>query len=205
MRSVLSTVLLLFVIAVGQVGAVELTAAQAQLIFSVGKGISARDGVTVVKQTVHIGEVDVVFNVTRDALGTIIARPEVSATNANAGIAQVSISTDTDLTTGGLVPKSVVQINTDNTIVGYVLSRTGDGAISELFRGDGFRNPNSPFYRNINSLLVERSEKYFANNEFEQGTDFYIGNLFSALSWIHLPAGTGTTQGKPVSPYRPGG
>ena len=113
MRAVLNTALLLLAFAVGQAGAAELTAAQAQQIMGAAQQAPAGGAAVEVKLTIDGNEV--VFTVTRDRVGNIIARPVSPPGTATGGIAQASIGS-TVANSGALVANSLVQVNALSTI-----------------------------------------------------------------------------------------
>lgn len=182
MRAILSTALLLIAFAVGA-GAIELTAAQAQQIL--GAAQQVKPGGEGMQVTLNLGGKDVVFTVTRDAVGNITALPA----DKGAGIAQASIGSTVG-STGALVPNSLVQINSDQSIVTYSLALNADGTIANL-------------YRPGQSLAIAPVVGIPPADETPGGGGGDVGTPASFTLTIVLPAGTSPGQYRPASPSAP--
>lgn len=196
MRTILSIALLLIAFVIGQadaaqmpdrdggkrtqVGAAELTAAQAQLIMSVA-ATAPKDGTTTVDVTLTIGTAQVVFKVTRDAVGNVIARPVPGSDSG--GIAQISFGTET-APDGSLVPRVMVQVNTDLTVKSQSVS-VANGVITAF---------------GTDATLAGTSTSGGAAPVIAY---FTVASSFTFLFKLTLPAGA--NPGQSASPARPGG
>lgn len=184
MRTILSTALLLIAFAAGQAGAIELTAAQAQQLL--GAAQQAKAGGEGTQVTLNLGGKDVVFTVTRDAVGNITAVPA----DTGAGIAQASIGSTVG-STGALVPSSLVQVNSDRSIVTYNLALNADGTIANL-------------YRPGQSLAVAPVVGIPPADDVTPGAGGGgVGTPAGFTLTIVLPAGTAPGQYRPASPSAP--
>ena len=128
MRAVLNIALLLFAFAVGQGAAADLPVDQARLIMTAAAS-APNDGTTVVTATLTINGNQVVFNVTRDRVGNVIARPVVAGDANASGIAQISFGTTTSAN-GALVPHVMVQVNADLSVKSQSVSLDANGSIT---------------------------------------------------------------------------
>lgn len=187
MRTVLSTALLLFAFAVGQAGAAELTAAQAQQIMGAAQQAPAGGAAVEVKLTIDGNEV--IFAVTRDAVGNIIARPTSAPGTATGGIAQASIGS-TVADSGALVANSLVQVNTDQSVVTYNITLNNDGTIASLYRpGQALAGTLPPAAGPVATKSPDDTPKG--------------GSASSFTLTIVLPAGTKPSESRPTSPSSP--
>jgi hypothetical protein len=182
MRTILSTALLLIAFAAGQAGAAELTAAQAQQIL--GAAQQAKAGGDAVEVKLTIDGQEIVFKVTRDAVGNIVARPVPTGDSAKAGIAQASIGS-TVADSGALVPNSLVQVNTDQTVVTYNITLNQDGTIANLYRpGQALANGLPPA-----APVADKKDD----------APVFVGGGGGFTLTITLPAGTSPGQSRPPS------
>ena len=187
MRAVLNTALLLLAFAVGQAGAAELTAAQAQQIMGAAQQAPAGGAAVEVKLTIDGNEV--VFTVTRDRVGNIIARPVSPPGTATGGIAQASIGS-TVANSGALVANSLVQVNADQSVVTYNITLNNDGTIASLYR------PGQALASN----LPPATEPVAPDQKNGNGNG---GGSSSFILTVVLPAGTSPGQGRPPSQSAP--
>lgn len=189
MRTVLNTALLLLAFAVGQVDAAELTAAQAQQIMGAAQQAPAGGAAVEVKLTIDGKEV--IFAVTRDAVGNIIARPAAAPGAATGGIAQASIGS-TVADSGALVANSLVQVNADQSIVSYNITLNKDGTIASLYR------PGQALASNLPPATQSAASDQKNGNANGGG-----GGSSSFILTIVLPAGTSPGQSRPPSQSAP--
>lgn len=178
MRAILNIALLLIAFAIGQGAAADLPVDQARLIMAAAAS-APKDGTTAVTATLTINGNQVVFNVTRDGVGNVIARPVVAGDTKAGGIAQISFGTVTQ-GDGSLVPQVMVQVNTDLTVKSQSISTNPDGTISSF---------------GLNATLVARSGTGTA-----PVTATYRGTSSFTFNFT-LPAGANPGQvASPASP-----
>lgn len=195
MRHFLFAVLLTAVLGIGSVNAADLTAAE------VGQLISLSDAALKANQTsvtISVGGTSLELTISRDSLGTLIARPKIPGQDL--GISQICIQTQ--LQPGGLrIPKSMLVIGSDLAIRSFSLQTTVSGSndvsVSSMSQvgvfsggsaGGGGSNPAG----GINSQ----------NNNNNGGTpgsrlDQWVSNQFpgyTSASQLNLPAGAGTSE-----------
>ena len=124
-----------FVFAIGTLTAGDLTTAQAQQLVSAAQ--SAKPGAKPSEATLSIDGKNVVFTVTCDAVGNVIARPVPGPDSAGVTISQVSIQMRANAK-GILMPASLVVVSSNQTIVSYSVQLNQDGTIASLFQAGTF-------------------------------------------------------------------
>jgi hypothetical protein len=201
MRRRLCAVLCSCILGLGSLMAGELTTAQAQQLASAAQ--SAQAGGKPVEATLAIGGKNVVFTVTRDAVGNVIARPIPGPDSAGIGISQVSIQMRADAS-GVLVPVTLVVISSTQTVASYSVQVNADGSIASLyqagnFAGGGAGAAPTPVVGGIGSPASGRTTAVVATSTAPAGppADRYPGFTSGQLP---LPAGAGTGE---VSQSRP--
>jgi len=118
----------------GSMSASEISIAQAQLLVNAAQ--KAKPNGEAEKITLSIEGKEVVFTVTRDAVGNVIARPVPGGDGKGISVNQVSIQMRAD-DKGNMQPKSIVVISDMNTITGYQIQLNTDGSLAKLFSGTG--------------------------------------------------------------------
>lgn len=132
MRRCLCAVLLSCFLALGTTGSLtagDLTTAQAQQLVSAGQ--SAQPNGKAAEATLSIDGKNVVFTVTRDALGNVTATPVPGPDSAGITIGLVKIQFKVD-SKGLLTPTSLMVVTSSQTITSYSLKLNEDGTIANL-------------------------------------------------------------------------
>lgn len=190
MRSSFRTALLSLALIAGTglagASAGELTTAQFQQLVSASQGASADKPAQV---TLTIGTTAVVFNVTRDAVGNVIARPVPGPATAALTISQVSISTTVD-DRGAVVPSLITVISNSQAIQSYNVQVNPDGTLASVtpvgtFAPVGKGKPGAP----------EGEETPPAGGG---GGGFVLANQFDSGGNSNPPPGAGTTDVSPA-------
>ena len=135
MRRCLCAMLFSVIFAVGTLTAGDLSTAQAQQLVSAAQ--NATPGAKPSEATLSIDGKNVVFTVTRDAVGNVIARPIPGPDSAGVTISQVSIQMRADKN-GLLTPASLVVVSTNQTIASYSVQLNQDGTIASLYQAGTF-------------------------------------------------------------------
>jgi hypothetical protein len=188
MRRCLCTLLLSCVLGVTGLTAGELTTAQAQQLVSAAQ--AAQPG-KAVEATLAIGGKNVVFTVTRDAVGNVIARPIPGPDSAGIGIAQVSVQLKADAD-GVLVPTTVVVVSSSQTVASYSVQLNPDGTIASLYQAGGLggaRGPSQP--KPVVGGIGSRNPDIIAAGTAPLPVDRYPGFTSGQLP---LPAGARTGE-----------
>jgi hypothetical protein len=191
MRRCLCAVLLSCILGVASITAGELTTAQAQQVVSAAQ--TAQPGGKPVEATLAIDGKNVVFTVTRDAVGNVIARPIPGPDSAGIGIAQISIQMHADAS-GVLTPTVVVVISTTQTVASYSVQLNADGTIASLYQAGGLggtaRGPSQP--KPVVGGIGSRDAAVAAAGGYSRlPEDLYPKFTSGQLS---LPAGAGTGE-----------
>lgn len=140
MRRPLCALLLSCVLGVAGLTAAELTTAQAQQLVSAAQNVQpGKEG----SATLAIAGKDVGFTVTRDAVGTAIARPVPGPDSKDIDIAQVTIQF-TSVPNGTLTPTTVVLISNSQNVVSYVVQLNQDGTIASIYQPGGLGGGGGP-------------------------------------------------------------
>lgn len=121
--------------AIGTLTAGDLTTAQAQQLVSVAQ--SATPGAKPSEATLSIDGKNVVFTVSCDAAGNVIARPIPGPDSAGVTISQVSIQMRAN-SKGMLMPASLVMVSSNQTVVSYSVQLNQDGTIASLYQAGTF-------------------------------------------------------------------
>ena len=189
-----------FTVAAGTLTAGDLTTAQTQQLVSAAQ--STKPGAKPSEATLLIDGKNVVFTVTRDAVGNVIARPIPGPDSAGVTISQVSIQMRADKN-GLMLPASLVMVLNNQTIISYSVQLNPDGTIAKLHQagtvtngagagvaaksvegGIGGGNDDAK----LTKALATTTTKESATAE---KTDRYPGFTSGQLS---LPAGAGTGE-----------
>lgn len=133
MRRCLCAVLLSCALAFGSLNAADLSVPQAQLLINEAQKAAADKPV---KVTLVIDGKSVVFNVTRDALGYVNARPEADPANAGLTISQISIQMQAN-DKGLLKPTSIAVVSSNLLVTVYPVKLNDDGSIAGLGQPTG--------------------------------------------------------------------
>ncbi len=131
MRHLICAALLTAVLGFGSGQAADFTAAQTEQLVSLAQSVTKGTSKDV---PILIGGVNVLFSVSRDAVGNLTARPKADPANANLGISQINIQMKTN-PDGTMEPKSMLLIGSDQTITSYALVLNKDGSISQSQSG----------------------------------------------------------------------
>ena len=126
-----------FTVAVGTLTAGDLTTAQTQQLVSAAQ--STKPGAKASEATLLIDGKNVVFTVTRDAVGNVIARPIPGPDSAGVIISQVSIQMRADKN-GMMLPASLVMVLNNQTILSYSVQLNADGTIAKLHQAGTVTN-----------------------------------------------------------------
>ena len=126
-----------FTVAAGTLTAGDLTTAQTQQLVSAAQ--STKPGAKPSEATLLIDGKNVVFTVTRDAVGNVIARPIPGPDSAGVTISQVSIQMRADKN-GLMLPASLVMVLNNQTIISYSVQLNPDGTIAKLHQAGTVTN-----------------------------------------------------------------
>jgi hypothetical protein len=189
-----------FTVAAGTLTAGDLTTAQTQQLVSAAQ--STKPGAKPSEATLLIDGKNVVFTVTRDAVGNVIARPIPGPDSAGVTISQVSIQMRADKN-GLMLPASLVMVLNNQTIISYSVQLNPDGTIAKLHQagtvtnGAGAGVAAKPVEGGIgggnDGAKLTRASTTTTTKESAtaEKTDRYPGFTSGQLS---LPAGAGTGE-----------
>jgi hypothetical protein len=200
MRHCLVAALLSLILGSGGLVAGDLTTAQAQQLISAAQG--AVPGGKPAEATLSIDGKPVVFNVTRDAVGNVIARPVPGPDSAGIAISQVSIQMRVDAS-GHLQPTSLVVVSSSQTIASYSVQLNPDGTIANLYQAGTFSggavgsSPAQPVVGGIGGGQEAGDPALVRVQSLSAPSDRFPA--FTA-GQLPLPAGAGTAE---VSQSRP--
>jgi hypothetical protein len=192
MRSSFRTALLsLALIAGSGVGAAsaqagELTTAQFQQLVSASQGASADKPAQV---TLTIGTTPVVFNVSRDAVGNVIARPVPGPATAGLTISQISISSTVN-DQGTVVPTQITVISNSQAIQSFNVQVNPDGTLASVTPVGTF----APVGKDTGKPGAGEGE----NPPAAGGGGFVLANQFDSGGNSNPPPGAGTTDASPA-------
>lgn len=193
-----------FTAAANALTAGDLTTAQTQQLVSAAQG--TKPGAKPSEANLSLDGKNVVFAVTRDAVGNVIARPIPGPDSAGVTISQVSIQMRADKS-GMMLPASLVVVLSNQTIVSYSVQSNPDGTIAALNQvgtvtggagagvvaksveggiGTGAGNGNADA-----KLLTASTTTTTKESATTEKTDRYPGFTSGQLS---LPAGAGTGE-----------
>lgn len=189
-----------FTVAAGTLTAGDLTTAQTQQLVSAAQ--STKPGAKPSEATLLIDGKNVVFTVTRDAVGNVIARPIPGPDSAGVIISQVSIQMRADKN-GMMLPASLVTVLNNQTILSYSVQLNPDGTIAKLHQagtvtngagaGIAAKSIEGGIGGNDDAKLTKASTTISTSKEpvKTDKTDRYPGFTSGQLS---LPAGAGTGE-----------
>jgi hypothetical protein len=189
-----------FTVAAGTLTAGDLTTAQTQQLVSAAQ--STKPGAKPSEATLLIDGKNVVFTVTRDAVGNVIARPIPGPDSAGVTISQVSIQMRADKN-GMMLPASLVMVLNNQTILSYSVQLNPDGTIAKLHQagtvtngagaGIAAKSIEGGIGGNDDAKLTKASTTTSTSKEpvKTDKTDRYPGFTSGQLS---LPAGAGTGE-----------
>jgi hypothetical protein len=189
-----------FTVAAGTLTAGDLTTAQTQQLVSAAQ--STKPGAKPSEATLLIDGKNVVFTVTRDAVGNVIARPIPGPDSAGVTISQVSIQMRADKN-GMMLPASLVMVLNNQTILSYSVQLNADGTIAKLHQagtvtngagaGIAAKSIEGGIGGNDDAKLTKASTTTSTSKEpvKTDKTDRYPGFTSGQLS---LPAGAGTGE-----------
>jgi hypothetical protein len=189
-----------FTVAAGTLTAGDLTTAQTQQLVSAAQ--STKPGAKPSEATLLIDGKNVVFTVTRDAVGNVIARPIPGPDSAGVIISQVSIQMRADKN-GMMLPASLVMVLNNQTILSYSVQLNADGTIAKLHQagtvtngagaGIAAKSIEGGIGGNDDAKLTKASTTTSTSKEpvKTDKTDRYPGFTSGQLS---LPAGAGTGE-----------
>jgi hypothetical protein len=188
-----------FTVAAGTLTAGDLTTAQTQQLVSAAQ--STKPGAKPSEATLLIDGKNVVFTVTRDAVGNVIARPIPGPDSAGVTISQVSIQMRADKN-GMMLPASLVMVLNNQTILSYSVQLNADGTIAKLHQagtvtngagaGIAAKSIEGGIGGNDDAKLTKASTTTSTKESATaEKTDRYPGFTSGQLS---LPAGAGTGE-----------
>jgi hypothetical protein len=177
--------------------AATLTTAQAQQLVSAAQSATMGKPVEV---TLSVAGKNVVFTVTRDAVGNVIARPVPGPDSAGIDISQVTVQMRVKAN-GSIEPTTMVVVSGNQTILSFQVQLNQDGSIAGLSQagtfavGDsvenlatvgGIKGTEDPNSKNASNNTAQND---IANNSFSSNSGYSSGFPSAQQS---LPAGAGT-------------
>ncbi len=194
MHSCFRSAFLAVVLSVGAAGTVcagaDLTTAQYQQLVSAAQ---SAHGDKTAQVTLTIGTVAVVFNVTRDAVGGIIARPVPGPGTADLTISQVSIAATVN-EKGAVVPATITVISNSQAIQSYNVQLNPDGTLAAVTPVGTF----APVGGGGGAGGGLAGQDNHPPSGGGGGGGYVTGNQFDNAGAHSLPPGAGTTDVSPT-------